>query len=72
MKKIRRNPEQILNAFREIQSLEKKAERIYHQLSEDCDDPWAKERLEMISLEERVHAGIARKLVLYTQKILKT
>ena len=72
MQKIRRNPREILQAFREIHSLEEKAERIYHQLSLDCDDPWVKAKLEKISQEEGCHAVIARKLVKYTQEAIKT
>jgi rubrerythrin len=55
--------EKILEEFRFILELEKKAAALYHQLAEDCDHPEVCAVLEKISQEERAHAKIATLLV---------
>ena len=68
--------EQILEEFRMILQLEKKAAESYHQLAQDCDHPEVSQMLERISREEFGHAAIAARLVktaeLYTNKTSPT
>ena len=55
--------EQILEEFRKILQLEKKAAETYHQLAQDCDHSEVSQMLERISREEFRHSDLADRLV---------
>jgi rubrerythrin len=63
MRKPIQSCEKILEEFRIILELEKKAAETYHQLAQDCDHPEVAQVLEKISREECEHAAIAARLV---------
>jgi rubrerythrin len=62
MKKLLTTPQEILEEFRTILQLEKKAASVYRQLAQDCDDEEVGQMLERISQEELHHAEIAETL----------
>ncbi len=66
-----RTPEEILREFRIIFDLEKKAAEIYQQLAQDCEHPEIRIALENISMEERVHMKVAKKLVQIVEKKIR-
>ena len=66
MRKPIQSCEKILEEFRIILELEKKAAETYHQLAQDCDHPEVAQVLEKISREECEHAAIAARLGLST------
>jgi rubrerythrin len=71
MKKVFATPQEILEEFRAILQLEKKAANVYHQLAQECGDEEVGKMLEKISQDERAHVEIAQTLFELVQRLVE-